>query len=949
MPGRARTLSDGGINDERPDGPSLRRGETVGRYVVVDRIGAGAMGVVHAAYDPDLDRRVALKLLAQASTIGIDRMMREAQAAAKVVHPNVVAVHDVGAHGARMFVAMELVDGESLAAWLRREPRPWREVLAMLMQAGRGLAAAHAVGIVHRDFKPDNVLVGRDGRARVADFGLARAIDRAPPDPSGAGRSTLASGGVELTATGALLGTPAYMAPEQHLRMPCDARADQFSFCVATWEALFGKRPFGGATLEALSVAVTEGRLEQPSDARGVPPRIRMLLQRGLAVAPADRFPTMDALLDALAVAAEPRRRGPWIAATAAFVALGAGVLATRETAVPEPDPCATIPIDEQWSPAAKDELVAAFAATKAPFASDVARSVTARLDDARRRWSTQWLEVCPALHAPELDEDERVLLERRRGCLEDRQRELEAAIGLLRKPDAAVVQGAFEVLGGVRDVERCRDDEALRHRLDPPPAELLREVGELRAGIERALVLNRAGDLRSAEATMSELEPRVRATGWMPIEVEHEAARARLLRSDTAPRVEIPRLRTAFDRALEIGDDMLAAEFAIELAWQLGYRDKQTEEALQWLATGWALLRRSGGDWVLEVRALNNEAVIESESRHYDRADELFARALALAQEHDPEGVRPLQLRANLAAFTGIRGDYPRALALFRESLDGYAALLGDAHPRVADVAGNLGLVYSRMGDLAQARHYLEEGMRIQDRALPPEHPARESVLSGLAETMFLQGELAAAVPLMHRVDAIHVASHGEGAMKALQWRILMVRRLLEAVPRPDEELAELTAAVVTGADAGKDPALQLDAQTVRLQVALARGDLAAAAPAVQRMRELLPIVPRMSEEQKLTTQSVLASAAVATGDRKAAAAALAAIDAVVPEELRARHDVAVDLLRAAEAAVWLDREPARALALAERARVRLEGVGADRTGLAERIAGFVAKHRGR
>ncbi|HWB74129.1 MAG TPA: serine/threonine-protein kinase, partial [Nannocystaceae bacterium] len=907
-------------------------------------IGAGAMGVVYSAYDPDLDRRVAVKLLAQANTTGIERMIREAQAAAKVVHPNVVAVHDVGAYGARssastMFVAMELVDGENLGAWLRREPRAWREVIAMLVQAGRGLAAAHAAGIVHRDFKPDNVLVGKDGRARVADFGLARAIDREPEAQEHSGGrmpSTLSSGSIQLTATGALLGTPAYMAPEQHLRLACDARTDQFSFCIATWEALWGKRPFGGETLQALAVAVTDGQLELPQDSHGVPQRIRNVLARGLATAPDDRFPNMDALLGALDDAARPRRYARWIAVGA--IAAGVAGVAYANRSPPPVDPCATVPIDASWNPTAREQLTAGFVATGTPFAADVARSIGTRLDDHHDRWSAQWREICRGLAEGAQQDAARVGLERRRECLDDRRRELDAALELLQSADAALVEHAFDVLGGVRDPDRCSDEQALRHRLDPPPADLLVEVAELRTTIERADVLNRAGHVREAEAMLAELEPRVQATGWAPMGVELEAARARLARSDTAPRVEVPRLRAAFDRALEIGNDLQAAEFAGELGWQLGYRDREYDEALQWLATSNALLRRTGGDWLIELRVVNNEAVINANRGEYDRAEELFARGLDLATAHDPTGLRPLQLKANLAAYAGTRGQQARAVQLLTEAMAGYVVLLGESHPRVADLAGNLGLVYWRLGDVERAREELERAARIQDQSLPPEHPAREQVTSGLAEVLYLEGELARALPYYRNVDAIRSASYGAAAPRAVGWRVHMMRRWLELVPRPDDEIDRTLASCIEAADASTEKPLQLEAYALRIQAALARGRTPSDGD-VHRVRELL-VSADASPEQRLGAWSVVAELAADRNDAASGKEALAAIDELARADLRPRHEVAEDLLRAARAARRLDREPTRALVLAHRANDRLAAAGTDRTSLPARIA---------
>src|SRR6185503_5153712 len=219
---------------------ALTPGETVGRYVVLECIGSGSMGIVYTGQDPDLGRRVALKVLRSDSAGGSSggarrRMLREAQAMARLSHPNVVTIYDVGMHGDEVFLAMELIDGGTLREWLRRARRSWREIVAVFRRAAEGLAAAHAVGLVHRDFKPDNVLVGNDGRVCVTDFGLARpsaaasAERLAEPPPQGID---------SMTRTGAIVGTPAYMAPEQIEGGAADERSDLFAFCVAFYEAL---------------------------------------------------------------------------------------------------------------------------------------------------------------------------------------------------------------------------------------------------------------------------------------------------------------------------------------------------------------------------------------------------------------------------------------------------------------------------------------------------------------------------------------------------------------------------------------------------------------------------------------------------------------------------------------------------------------------------------------
>ena len=310
-------------------------GAKLGRYVISGRLGAGAMGVVYSAQDPELGREVAIKLLKRPDPMLRDRLGREARAMAKVSHPNVVAVYDVGSVDDQVYVAMELVRGQTLRQWQAARRRTAGELVATYAAAGRGLAAAHAAGVVHRDFKPDNVLIGEDGRPRVTDFGLAGALVLAPPGsaPSVAPRqsaaarslaldetapSSAAAFDVSLTQTGTLLGTPVYMAPEQFEGGNVDPRSDQWAFCVSLHEALLGQRPFSGASWEELQQKVVSGAID-PVGASKISPALRRIVHRGLAVRPGDRHATMTELIAELG-----RDRGtPWRRA-----GLAAGLLA---------------------------------------------------------------------------------------------------------------------------------------------------------------------------------------------------------------------------------------------------------------------------------------------------------------------------------------------------------------------------------------------------------------------------------------------------------------------------------------------------------------------------------------------------------------------------------------------------------------------------------------------
>jgi len=294
-------------------------GERVGRYQLVESIGEGAMGVVYRARDPQLGRAVAIKVLRGDHTaLRAARLLREAQAMAQLSHPNLVTVFDAGQDGERVFLAMELVDGTSLRAWFETASLTWRDRLRGVIDAGRGLVAAHDAGVVHRDFKPENVLVDGNGRVKVTDFGLARAeMTSAPIDDSVPMHETM---------TGSVLGTPAYMAPEQHAGKGADTRSDQFAFAVTAWEAIWSRRPFSAESLAALTFAIRDGAIEAPPVVRGVPPRLEEILRRALAVDPAARWPSVAALLAALEAELAPPKRSRWpLAAALGFVVAGVG------------------------------------------------------------------------------------------------------------------------------------------------------------------------------------------------------------------------------------------------------------------------------------------------------------------------------------------------------------------------------------------------------------------------------------------------------------------------------------------------------------------------------------------------------------------------------------------------------------------------------------------------
>jgi hypothetical protein len=376
----------------------VAEGQRIGRYVVQRVLGAGGMGVVYLAHDVDLHRNVALKLLRPdpQSDERLDearsRLLREAQAMAQVSHPNVVAIHDVGRFEEQVFLAMEYVSRGTLLGYLHESARPWREVTELCLQAGRGLAAAHAANLVHRDFKPANVLVGEDGRVRVTDFGLAFMSSAQPFATTAAESANEPMLGVTLTRTGMLLGTPAYASPEQLRSKSADARSDQFSFCVTLYEALYRRPPFSHESFATLVFAANSEALEPPPPGTDVPPALFEILRRGLRADPDQRYARMEDLLDDLtsvlaATSIEtvlPRRRFKR-GAIAAAVASAAALAAIAVWAIgssPAPAPSASAP---PIAPASPPPAVPATVVAPAPAAAPAALVVEPAVELAVR------------------------------------------------------------------------------------------------------------------------------------------------------------------------------------------------------------------------------------------------------------------------------------------------------------------------------------------------------------------------------------------------------------------------------------------------------------------------------------------------------------------------------------------------------------------------------------
>jgi eukaryotic-like serine/threonine-protein kinase len=517
-------VNEGLANEAGLDsGTHLRRGVTIDRYVVLSLVGRGAMGDVYSAYDPDLDRKVAIKLLRVkrgGSAGGLDgktRLLREAQAIAKLSHPNVVVVYDTGTYRDGVFLAMEFIEGGTLTFWLNQQQRTWREILRTYLAAGRGLQHAHESNMVHRDFKPDNVMVRHNGEVRVMDFGLVRYADvvdedrpgttgaspetTEPIDDTGTMNATLdlsqrhppAPGApvhhsiTKLTQTGALLGTPAYMAPEQFTGQTADARSDQFSFCVALYEALFGSPPFDGSTMAELTAKVLEGQVKPPPQRSRIPLAVWRVLRRGLSLQAADRYPSMAELLTDLEQYAHQRRTGLITAALVASALLVAliGGLMIRDT---RQRPMCAVPAEKfegVWetsprvgsrraaiefafrSAAAESTAIASTGRSTAwAWSSKTSRASFNKISKMLDRYVADWLSIYKdACEATNYRGDQSAqVLDLRMSCLNDRLNELRALSNALVMPTTQMIEdAASQTVASLGSLNRCSSVEVLR------------------------------------------------------------------------------------------------------------------------------------------------------------------------------------------------------------------------------------------------------------------------------------------------------------------------------------------------------------------------------------------------------------------------------------------------------------------------------------------------------
>ncbi len=818
------TLPEVGEGDgEGSQAQDLVQGSYLGRYMILDCIGRGGMGVVYKAYDPELDRRVALKLLSvkrdseTAALRSRERLLREAQALARLSHPNVVSAYDVGVVGEDVFVAMELVEGKTLPAWVKSAQPSIREKIEVMIAAGRGIAAAHAAGLIHRDIKPDNILVGDDGRVRVLDFGLARAsaatesVD-ADDDEATTPNSELSSSGDWLnrpeTVAGTIMGTPGYMAPEQYMGADLDEQTDQYSFCITLYEVLYGAKPHKAKTYVELKQKMTSEPIKLPATAN-VPKKLRTIVMRGLSLIKEDRYPSMNALLALLAHDPKVMRKRLALAVAAVILlAAGFGGAAIMEARGKRKCQGAEQRVAQVWHDGVRSQVRQSFQDSGRHYAMDTFGRLEKLFDRYAEQWAGMWTQACEATHVSGVQSER--MLDLRMRCLRQRLDEAQALVHLFRdEVDGEVVDRAVEAASGLFELESCADKELLTATVMPPADPAMRQkVDEVRKLLRQAEAFQKTGKYQRAKTDVLFLLHAAEKTKYAPLLAEILLFLG-ALQNETGDvdGAEQSLVRAATLAGRSRKDDLLARTVTV-LVGVIGGTQARFTEARMLATLARAEVERAGGAAELRADLFQTQAALDYHAGKYELARELFQQVLAIREElFGKDDIRVTAALIYLANTVGDQGKLQQAMRYIERALAIRQRDLGKDHPLVADslnslgmalldqgkieqaqqilkkaekiwekshgkqslrvskILVNLGMCARKAGQLSEARNYFERALSIQEEILPANSQDIARVLNNLGITESSSKHYPQAMAYLERTLAIHQTLLGEGS----------------------------------------------------------------------------------------------------------------------------------------------------------------------------------------
>ncbi|MBX7080219.1 MAG: serine/threonine-protein kinase [Nannocystaceae bacterium] len=881
-----------------------------GRYRIVQRLGGGGMGVVYRAEDLELQRPVALKVMRPPTRVQAEamrkRIRQEAQALARLTHPNVLHVFDVCEHTGEVVLVLEYVPGADLRRHLAEHPATSVEaIVAYFVDAARGLAAAHDAGIVHGDVKPDNILVASDGRVRVADFGLATAWSRTRDDPSDA-------------AGTAGEGTPRYMAPEQLRGGPATPRSDQFAWCVALYEALHGEPPFAGSSAPALLDAIMAG--PPRAGRRRLSPVLRRVLSRGLEPQAQARWPDLHALLRALTQPRRPARR-------LAGLAIAAGALATVWWAAPPREPCAAIDAAPPWQRHDRTRLREHVIALDDGRDDARWQRIAADLDGFATRWSAVVGELCRGVADAGAQAQAAAL-----ACPRRLGREVDARVDVLLDADARALPGAVASIAALPDPSHCIAESAA-----PPTDAPAREDGDDDDAAARVDAWIAAGDYTQALPLAQDLDARARLREGLRARAESSARLGSVLEGLGRFDEAVQRYEDAALVAEEAGAADIAARAAFQLVFLHASRREDADAAQPWFRHGAAAQRRAGASTRLEAELAAAQADLAAARGDLPAARAARERVVALrTAAAGPASLAVATAEHNLAIVCFRVGDYAAARDLYLHALQTRIARLGADHPLVGSTHGNLGPVYQRLGELDTAELHHRRALEIAEASFGPTHYQTAAALANYAVALAAKGDREAAITLERRALAILEARLGPDNPNVARLLANLGNRET-ALGHDEAAQAYLSRALEIHTRAGTAAGTELAAILGGLGLLHARrGDHPRAAIELGRAADMFEATVGRADGYTVTARSGQVDALRRAGDPRAAVA----IATAALEGIAARPSVRAALELALAWAQLDSGAPDAAAAMLARARAddpQLEGL-AELTAAVER-----------
>jgi len=929
----------------RQRGERVEAGDRFGRFTVISTLGTGGVGVVFKAQDPELRRTVAIKLLHPTGAAPHEQaqMRRKAQAMAQLQHPNVVAIHEIGVEHGRLFIVMDYVEGCTLRSWLCAQERRGGDVLEMFVAVGRGLAAAHDAGLIHRDFRPENVLVGNDGHPRIVDFGLVPDVDNEATEHSADALSAAA----KVDAVGESIRTSAYMSPEHFLCQPVDARSDQFSFCVSLHEALYGVHPFPDDTAEELRAAILEGRRRVLSKRTSAFKWVDSVLDRGLALAPEDRWPSMDRLLHALTHDPAATRRRVVASGLALAVVGGLGFLGATFTDVERS--CATLAAEslrDAWSDERARGLATQLAGASLTYIRDLSTRVPPTLDRYAEAWTATRVESCEARRRGEVTAE---TYEQISTCLDWRRRELESTVLAIERAPPDTQMQAARVVSSLEAAHACLDAEIVAARYVSPSPEAVDEVEAIRETLIELRRLDNLGNNEDVEQALVELGGRVRATEHPPLIAEYRIrlgkTQLRLGKQDEG----LANLRVVLRDSLRAGDDERAAAAAVAMmrpSTPEGVPDLSALKVYGGLTRSLharSPAAKAGSSMTYYLQLGQHSMYVGDWKGGYDH----YKASLAATRHNAPDlWLLEAKLLVDLAEIAALRGMSQESQQLSEEALELHRAREGLDNPRVASVYSALGTCALDRGDPLAARTLSETGLALLERADHGESAEAWGLRRQRAVALELLGDLEGALANLQQYQA-YVESLSPGDAPTILSARNSVAVTLDSLGRYEEASALLLRAIEEASEIIDGHPVMGIARLSLADIYLHTGELDQARAEYRRARELLngdgdlhPMVAYAIDG--------LGQVALKAGDYASAEESLSrALE--LREQLKVAPTELSGTRLALASAVWggaqSDDERVQARELAARARADVEGAPAS-SGEREAAERWLAEH---